>query len=510
MRVSASGLFVVASMLAGGLPATAQGTLDRPLPAPVPYEMDSGWVANPTGSARVVHRAEIDLPGADWIRLYFGDVALEAGSFLRLTSRADGQVQELGAEALARWNNSSGYFNGDLLDVELVAGAGTVRNRVVVEQVAWDDFVPTGSGCDPGCCGVDDRVPSNEDWAARLLPAGCTASIYNSNSCAVSAGHCVGGGMVLEFKVPPSSPNCALNHPPIAEQFPVTQFSFTNGGIGNDWSALVVGTNNLGQTPFQRYGVFRPIASTPPQVGQPATVWGYGVDTPCTATQTQQTSSGPIAQVTATALRFTIDVTFGNSGSGVLRDGQEIVGIVTHCCCPNQGTRVDHPAFVAAREALCPTSAPQTAELLSANVIVGVPISGGLTQLLNSDNSHFVVDSVTQGTRNNTITEILALSPFVTVSNLNLTVEYGPADATPVFQAVHLFNHDTGAWVNVSYGIVSQTGDTLVNLQGIANSNAYVSNTGQVRIRVAQTARLAQTPTGFTTLIDRVTLTVEP
>jgi hypothetical protein len=353
-------------------------------------------------------------------------------------------------------------------------------------------------------------VPSNELWSNRLLPSGCTASIYNTSSCAVSAGHCAGGGMVLQFNVPPSNPNCSLNSPPIADQFPVTAFQFTNGGPGNDWLAMTVGTNNLGQKPFQRYGEFRPIKAAPPVVGTPATVWGYGVDDTCTTSQTQQTSDGFIEIVGATLVRYSIDVTYGNSGSGVLENGTEIAGIVTHCCCPNQGTRMDHPAFVAAREDLCPTAPAVGASLVSASVIVGTAASVDIADLVLADGQHLEVDSATVGVRNNALTEIVAQSPFTTASEINLTVEYGPVDASPVFLIVQILNHNSGMWDNLQFGTLSTTGDTTVNLPQISSPNSYVNGSGQIKLRVGATARVPQTPAGFTMLVDLVAITTKP
>ena len=54
-----------------------------------------------------------------------------------------------------------------------------------------------------------------------------------------------------------------------------------------------------------------------------------------------------------TGFRHTVDATYGNSGSSILRNGY-ILGIATHCPCPNYATRMDHPEFSAAREELAP------------------------------------------------------------------------------------------------------------------------------------------------------------
>ncbi len=333
--------------------ALAQHTLDRPIGEPVDYYLDTGVQSNPAIGAQTVFVDVVTIKDAAWLRLYFAEVQLEADSFVRITSLLDQEVQELDADGLAMWDNSSAYFNGNALLVELVAAPGTTKNRFVIDQVGMEATVALPAGtC--GICGADDRVPSNEDWSARLLPAGCSASVWNTDSCVVSAGHCVGGNMVIQFRVPNSTNQCNIQHPPAAEQFPITSVLFVNGGVGNDWSAMTSGTNFLGQRPYDRYGEFRPIATSPPVIGNALSIWGYGIDSPCFLTQTQQTSNGTVTSVSSTLIRHNVDATFGNSGSGIIRDG-EILAIVTHCPCPNYATRVDRPSFVAARESLCPT-----------------------------------------------------------------------------------------------------------------------------------------------------------
>ena len=160
---------------------------------------------------------------------------------------------------------------------------------------------------------------------------------------------------MIQFNVPPSQSNCNLVNPPVAEQFPITGSLFQNGGVGADWSVKTTGTNNLGQTIYQRYGQFRPIATTPPAVNNSISFWGFGLDLTCVKSQTQQLSTGSVTLVNSSSLQFNADVRGGNSGSGVIRNG-EIIGIVTHCSlgCPNFGTRMDLAAFVAARTSLCP------------------------------------------------------------------------------------------------------------------------------------------------------------
>ena len=507
MRLHRIAVAVVLALLV--LPASAQLTLNKPLDEPTPYYRDSGVLGNVSRSFDVVHVEEVSIPNASWLRLYFGDVELDHGSFLRITSMFDGEVQELDAAALEMWSNTTAYFNGDTVTVELVAGPGTHQNRLVIEQLASETLsaIPTG-GC--GICGADDRVPSFEDFAARLFPAGCSATIYNTESCGVTAGHCISGGMVLQFKVPPSLGNCQTINPPITEQFPVSNFAFTNGGVGNDWGVLVMGTNNLGETPFERYGELKPIAMAPPQTGDDLTIWGYGVDSECTKSQVQQTSDGDVTSVGGTFFNHNVDATFGNSGSSVIRNGQEILGIATHCPCPNWATRVDHPNFAAARDNLCPTSPAQSASVTSIDVVVGTLDSGGVSEISSSDNAYVAVDSVTAGPRNNAVVDVFLQSPTATASELNLTVEYGVANANPVFLAVFIWNNDDSKFDSLQFGIVSTTSDTTISLPALSSPGSYVNAGGEIRVRVAQTAREPQTPGGYTMLIDEVGVTVKP
>ncbi len=259
-------------------------TLDYPVGEVETYEHDSGPWDNDTGLTAMRHRHVIQFDGAAWIRVFFSENRLEKGSFIRITSRLDGEIQELDAGALAMWGNASAFFNGDEVTVELVAGPDTAGNRFMIGEVArlFHSPQPVGGSGECGICGSDDRVPSGEDWAARLFPAGCTASVYNEDSCMVSAGHCVGESMVVQFNVPNSQSNCNTINPPVADQFPIVNQSSVNGGVGNDWSVLIPGTNNLGQLPFERYGEFRPIAAGPAGPGQLTELTGYGVDFTCT------------------------------------------------------------------------------------------------------------------------------------------------------------------------------------------------------------------------------------
>lgn len=352
----------IASALATAATASfAQSRLDSPVGALASYAVDSGKWSNESAEDTPVFEHIVHFSGAAWLRLYFEDADLSGDSFIRVTSMLDGETQELNAAELAMWENTSAYFNGDLLRLELIAARHTVGNRFAIRNIAFESQDAKegaelrGASDQCGICGPDDRKPAAENWACRLMPAGCSAAVYTSNSCLLSAGHCVHENLVAQFNVPPSFWNCNTAQPAVADQFPITSVQLQNDGVGADWAVLRTGTNSRGQRPFQRYGQLRRIIPAPVNVGAFCTIWGYGVDMTCTRSQTQQFSPGVITAQLRNSYQLNADLRSGSSGSALVSEGR-VIAVVTHCQvnCPNHGTRVDQPDFAVARESLCP------------------------------------------------------------------------------------------------------------------------------------------------------------
>jgi V8-like Glu-specific endopeptidase len=336
--------------------ALAQPTRDNPMGMRLPYALDTGPLkaGGGAGAEQVVFSREVTVPGALWLRLHFAEAGLAPGAAIVVRAAADGETQRLDAEGLEMWSNSTAYFNGDTVLLEVVAPRGAAGEcRVVIREIETEFGVgvPGGLRGDPGECGIcgtDDRTPSSQAWAARLMPVGCTASIICENSTFVTAGHCI-SGTVVQFNVPASQSNCNTVNPPVADQFPVITSTrrWSNAGVGADWGVFRTGVNNLNETPFERYGQVRPIAPNPPVNGTVINIFAYGADTNCVRNQTQQRSIGTINQVAPDFYGFNADVRGGSSGSAILVANQ-IVGVVTHCSgggCSNSGTRVDLQPF---------------------------------------------------------------------------------------------------------------------------------------------------------------------
>jgi hypothetical protein len=278
---------------------------------------------------------------------------------LRISSLQDGEVQELDRFTARMWSNASAYFNGDTLLVEIVAAPRTRGNRVRMASVGVELIALVNCPGHACTCTPDTRFPSNEDWSARWVSGGCSASVYNQNGCYVSAGHCYTDAFtVLGFRIPLSLNNCAMQQPPVADQFPVLMTASDGTPCAPDWRVGKLGVNSINQTHFQRYGVFKPLASAPPPVTGAIDIYAFGSSvTPVVNGVQQHTSGMSVVSVSGNSFNYTGTgtITGGTSGGGVIYNNA-IVGVNTCCYGPCTGiaSRIDQPAFVTARQQMCP------------------------------------------------------------------------------------------------------------------------------------------------------------
>ncbi len=312
--------------------------------------VDTGRVSNDGDHRAVIASFAVEARDATWIRLYFANVELSGSaeqgnaSLLRITSYLDGATQELSAANVVEWRKSSAYFNGDSVQVEILADPHSGANRVVLEKIELG--VAPLSHSNTQCGPTDDRVPSSDKRACRALPVGCTAwMIDDCTHCFLTAGHCCCGSLqVMEFNVPQSTSNGSLVHPPPQDQYSVdpasTQSEYVT--IGRDFTYFGCFKNsNTGLTPYEAQGAFFPTA-LPPNFSPSVTIriTGYGIDsTPSTMNQVQQTSTGPYASFSGTTVGYQCDTEGGNSGSPVIWEQAGVaVGIHTNGGCTTSGS----------------------------------------------------------------------------------------------------------------------------------------------------------------------------
>lgn len=331
----------------------------RPIPQiEMDFVVDSGIVSNRGAMRGSVYETIVRVPDAPWLRLQFAEVTLAPGSAILVTSLKDGHSQLLDAYALGVWGNTSAYFNGDALRVEIISNPGAGANRLVM----LDLIAGLDAGFDTICGTTDDRVRSFDNRQGRAMPVGCTAwMIDDCARCFVTAGHCAGTSMqVIQFNVPLSLSNGTVQNPPPQDQYAVDVSSkqSLNGGTGNDWGYFGVQRNTTtGMTPWEAYGRrgYTLAPAAPAVAGQQIRITGYGTTSPSnTLNQVQKTHLGPYVSKAGNLIRYATDTTGGNSGSPVEDETTGLaIGIHTHAGCTssggsNQGTAIEHPGMQAA------------------------------------------------------------------------------------------------------------------------------------------------------------------
>lgn len=362
-RWSSPFLAAIAAVSLAFIPATA-GAQTQPIAEyEVDLAIDSGLVQSKLPARGVIYTEQVQVKDAPWIRVKFSEATLgeaPAGgepTMLRVTSKLDGAYQTMLAIHLQQWSNTTAYFNGDTVTIEIIADPGAQPSHLKVSG-AWAGLDQPGEpdgGAESICFGVDNRVLSSEAANARLLSVGCTAWIISdSQNCLLTAGHCTTTSTsVVQFNVPLSTASGGLVNPPPQHQYAIDMTSVQSvyTGIGNDWRYFGCFPNSVtGLTPYQAQQAEYNLAPAAPAVnGQQIRITGYGtVSAPVSPTwnQVQKTHTGPYFQLTGTTVRYQTDTTGGNSGSPVFDMSTGLcIGIHTNAGCnstggSNQGTAV--------------------------------------------------------------------------------------------------------------------------------------------------------------------------
>lgn len=317
------------------------------------------WTASLHASAGAGATQRVSVPGATWLRLVFGGVSLGEGSHVRLRSLRDGGEQTLDVAAMERWSSASAVFNGEEVEVELVAGENDAAATLAIKAV----LVGEPPRLSPQTiCGVDDRLGTLDNRIGRIRPGGCTAWRIG-NGAMLTAGHCVdfdpdeGGPMlpdgvvdlagVVEFNVPDSDAAGNLVASAPQDQFPINaagvqwRFDGNGQGLGKDWGVFRVNANSNGFLPHQTYGAPLRITAVTPSNGTTTRITGFGTDDGVD-NQTEQTHAGPYAGQGSSGsdiwVSYAVDTEGGNSGSPVMWDAiSTCYGIHTNGGCTSTG-----------------------------------------------------------------------------------------------------------------------------------------------------------------------------
>ncbi len=336
-------------------------------------DIDSG-VVSATGQGEepvVVYSQIIAVEGVPWMRLHFSSVQLSGSatagneSYLSITSQEDADFQLLDSRGLGDWRNTTAFFNGDSVLLELLAYRNTGGNRVIV------DWIVTGTD-DPGSglksiCGTDDRQPSDDprtgrmrlfiDSACEILET-CTAFLIDGRpNWLLTAGHCCAAINWEDCEGMPVFPAVVqFNDFAPRDQYPVDEESvpqshYQDSGPGNDWCVLGVRGNWVHDTPLEgQNGAFYRLPKTdvPDADDTVLAMTGYGFDDDNPSySGRQQTGKGIYVGGGNGEVHYDIDTEGGNSGSPVEHECRGLVyAIHTHGPCDtlgyNIGTALDN------------------------------------------------------------------------------------------------------------------------------------------------------------------------
>ena len=193
----------------------------------VELKVDSQDIYHEGRSTVIVWEKTIKLRDAVWMRLYFDrlvlahDVVGNTSSTLRITSLKDGAVQTLDATSAKQWSNTSAYFNGSGVKLELIAYPNGRLNRISVDHADAGE-VPPKQVARTICDENDDRALSTDARVGRTIPGGCTAWLFNDReNCLLTAGHCAASASVVGFNVPVSNADGSYNQPAPEDQYPI-------------------------------------------------------------------------------------------------------------------------------------------------------------------------------------------------------------------------------------------------------------------------------------------------
>lgn len=293
-------------------------------------------------STNVIEKVELP-DDASYGRFVVSSSNLGKYSKVIFTSLKDGETQELDAQQLKKWGNASAYFNGNEFTIQVIKDSRDQGKVFVNIDQVIAGFAPDQSN-QSQCGSTDNRTLFTDDAIGRIVPIGCTGWLI-TNGKMVTAGHCAtSSAQILEFNVPASNSNGSINHPPVADQFPINQSS-SQSGASHDWAVFDLNQNSLGETALVRQGKsFNVVQGATTGNVSTVRITGFGVERTSNSpydperNQVSQTHTGALNTANGTKIYYNADTEGGNSGSPVIDEATgNAIGVHTHGGCSTSG-----------------------------------------------------------------------------------------------------------------------------------------------------------------------------
>jgi V8-like Glu-specific endopeptidase len=206
------------------------------------------------------------------------------------------------------------------------------------------------------CGEKDDRRPSFVKQVGRAVKpgaqVGCTLTLIG-RSCAISAGHCFNDLKIAQFNTYHNKAGILLSKPEDTYYIDDLSVLSQNSGHGKDWSVFKILPNEMTKRyPGDRQGYLKTNMNKFQRHGSSVTITGYGwLSYTENKNGPQQTHTSTLLISKGSEFYYDVDTMGGNSGSSVVNEDNEILGVHTHGYCSedggaNQGTLISrHESF---------------------------------------------------------------------------------------------------------------------------------------------------------------------
>jgi len=336
------------------------------------YFISSGYhnVHSEINRSITVFNTTVKIEKSKWLQLHINSYYLGSSSYIMIRSKTDDGWQRLDAISLEQWQGNSAFFNGNELEIELIAAPNDKNVFFNIQEVtagySFTDYSQeshqtndlenssfTLQGCVEGENDLpeDTRIDSNNKALGRFFNWGPTGYLI-SNGAALTAGHDFPNNKSsIGFNVPKSQNDGTLIHPHPNDQYAIDMNSVisVNNGSGDDWAIFGLYPNsNTGLTAAAAQGAYFRLAydgTINLSESDVLRITGYGSDDtpsgpaeandghcPNSDHKTLQTATGPYSSNFTHTTHAEIPIAGGNSGSPLIYDDNInlSIGIVTH------------------------------------------------------------------------------------------------------------------------------------------------------------------------------------